>query len=392
MLEIILANFGFWFNFLVPVVIALFLALTHREYIWKEFGIQVVATLAYVAVIYSLLFSVTTDIWDTNYFNGKVASSTYYEEWDEEVTYTETYSCGTSKNPRTCTRIKTRIDHHPAYYQIKTNLGETIPISRGDYLKAKREFGTKFVNISRSNQVSFGDGDKYVSRPNKTIPTAVGHTYENLVAVAKDNVIHTKVPKEEIQQLLKVGVLREYPRLYEGKYGETKLNRIIDTTGRIKNPNEQLDILNHIATKVGITKQANPILYVVDSEKYDRSFKDALSQFWKMGKKNDITLVVGVDKKGIIQWSDVICFTNNTDFIIDMQNTFKDVPINNSAVLMNMQYHINKSYIRKPMKEFEYLKENITLEWYWQLLIFIGNVILSGFITWKFLTNWERKR
>ena len=390
MLEIILANFGFWFNFLVPVVIALFLALTHKEYIWKEFGIQVAATFAYVAIIYSLLFSVTTDIWDTNYFNGKVASSTYYEEWDEKVTYTETYSCGTSKNPRTCTRIKTRIDHHPAYYQIKTNLGESISISRGEYLQAKREFGTKFVNISRSNQVSYGDGDKYVSHPNKIIPTSVGHTYENLVAVAKDNVIHTKVPKEEIQQLVKVGVLREYPILYEGKYGETKLNRIIDTTGRIKNPNKQLEILNHITTRVGITKQANPILYIVDSEKYDRSFKDALSQYWKMGKKNDVTLVLGVDKKGNVQWSDVICFTNNTDFIIDMGNAFKDISINSPTVLTKLEYHINKSYIRKPMKEFEYLKENITLEWYWQLLIFIGNVILSGFITWKFLTNQER--
>jgi len=390
MLEIILANFGFWFNFLVPIAIGFWLYITNREYILKEFGIQVAATLAYVAIIYSLLFSVTTDIWDTNYFNGKVASSTYYEEWDEKVTYTETYSCGTSKNPRTCTRTKTRIDHHPAYYQIKTNLGESISISRGEYLQAKREFGTKFVNISRSNQVSYGDGDKYVSHPNKIIPTSVGHTYENLVAVAKDNVIHTKVPKEEIQQLVKVGVLREYPILYEGKYGETKLNRIIDTTGRIKNPNKQLEILNHITTRVGITKQANPILYIVDSEKYDRSFKDALSQYWKMGKKNDVTLVLGVDKKGNVQWSDVICFTNNTDFIIDMGNAFKDISINSPTVLTKLEYHINKSYIRKPMKEFEYLKENITLEWYWQLLIFIGNVILSGFITWKFLTNQER--
>jgi hypothetical protein len=209
MVEIILANFGFWFNFLVPVVIALYLALTHREYIWKEFGLQVLATTVYVVAIYSLLFSVTTDIWDTNYYNGSMKSSTYYEEWDEEVTYTESYSCGTSKSPKTCTRIKTRIDHHPEYYEIETTLGETISITRGDYLRSAREFGKKFVNISRSDQVSYGDGDKYVSYPKKIIPISVGHSYENLVAVANQNVIHTKVPKVMKREYRKAGVLRE---------------------------------------------------------------------------------------------------------------------------------------------------------------------------------------
>jgi len=385
MFEIILANFGFWFNFLVPVGIALFLVLTNREYIWKEFAIQTGATLAYVAIIYSLLFSVTTDLLDENYYNGKVKSSTYYEEWTELVTYKESYSCGTSKNPRTCTRTKTRRDYHSPYYQIKTDLGETISISRGDFLNTSREFGKKEVYLHRSGQVSYGDGNKFVSYPTKAIPTSVGHTYENLVAAANDNVIHTKVPKSDIRMLVKEGKLREYPVLYKGAYGETILNRIIDTTGLSK-----IDIakFQNLATNVGRTKQANPIIYIT---KEDSSFKDALSQYWNMGKKNDVTLVLGVNDDGIIVWSDVICFTNNTDFIVDMQSDFEDKKLNND-LLPIIEKNINKSFIRKPMKEFEYLKENITLEWYWQFLIFIGNLIMSGFITWKFLNNWERKR
>jgi len=385
MFEIILANFGFWFNFLVPVGIALYLVLTNREYIWKEFAIQAGATLAYVAIIYALLFSVTTDLLDENYYNGKVKSSTYYEEWTELVTYTESYSCGTSKNPRTCTRTKTRRDYHSPYYQIKTDLGETISIRRGDFLKTTREFGKKEVYLHRSGQVSYGDGNKFVSYPTKVIPTSVGHTYENLVAAANGNVIHTKVPKSDIQMLVKKGKLREYPVLYKGAYGETILNRIIDTTGLSK-----IDIakFQNLATNVGRTKQANPIIYIT---KEDSSFKDALSQYWNMGKKNDVTLVLGVNDDGIIVWSDVICFTNNTDFIVDMQSDFEDKKLNND-LLPIIEKNINKSFIRKPMKEFEYLKENITLEWYWQFLIFIGNLIMSGFITWKFLNNWERKR
>jgi hypothetical protein len=152
-----------------------------------------------------------------------------------------------------------------------------------------------------------------------------------------------------------------------------------------------LDYFQRIATSVGASKQANPILYIVDSEKYDRSFVDALSQYWKMGKKNDVTLVLGVDSNGVIEWSDVICFTNETDFIVDMQNIFKGKQVDKNTTILLEQY-IKKEFVRKPMAEFKYLKENITLEWYWQLLIFLGNVLLSGFITYKFLNNWERKR
>ena len=388
--DIIIANFGFWVNLSIPIIIALYLVLTNREYIWKEFAIQTAATLAYVSIIFFAAFSFSTEIWDTNYYNGKIKSSTYYEEWTELVHYTETYSCGTSKHPKTCTRQKTRRDYHSPYYQIITNLGETISIRRGDYLKTAREFGSKKVYLHRSGQVSFGDGNKFVSYPNKDISTAVGHSYENIVAAAKGNVIHLKVPKEDIKQLVKIGKLREYPSLYKGAYGETKLNRIIDTTGRV-NSNELLKELNKLSIKVGRSKQANPIIYIVDANKFDRSFRDALSQYWNMGKKNDVTLVLGIDDKNIIQWSDVICFTNNTDFIVDMQSDFTGKKIDKN-IMLDLVKLITTEYVRKPMAEFAYLKENITLGWVWQLLILLGNVIISGFITYKFLNNWDRKR
>jgi len=387
MFSIIIANFGFWFNLLIPVAIALFLVFTNREYIWKEFGIQVGITLIYVSIIYALVFSTTTDLWDTNYYNGKVSSSTYYEEWKEEVTYTESYSCGTSKNPRTCTRTKKRIDYHSPYYRIKTDLGETISISRSDWLKTKREFGAKKVDIFRSNQVSWGDGDKFVITPTKLIPTAVGHSYENIVAVANKNVIHTKVPKEIVDQLVKSGKVREYPSLYKGVYGETLLNRIIDTTNGLYEA-KNIEKMHNLASRVGKTKEANPILYITNE---DSSITEAISQYWNKGKKNDVTLVLGVDDSGLIQWSRVICFTNNTDFIVDMENDFKGLNIDSNKIITKFEKNINNSFVRKPMKEFEYLKENITLEWYWQLLILLGNIGLSGYITYRFLNNWERK-
>ena len=166
MFDIIIANFGFWLNLIIPIAIALYLSITHREYIWKEFAIQSGATLLYVSLIFTLLFSTTTDLMDTEFWNGQVSKFEYYEEWDEEVTYQESYECGTSKNPRTCYRTKTRIDHHSPYWKILTSNDETISINRSEYRVASNQFGHKEINLFRSNQVSFGDGNKFVSYPN----------------------------------------------------------------------------------------------------------------------------------------------------------------------------------------------------------------------------------
>jgi hypothetical protein len=326
---------------------------------------------------------------DEEFWNSEAKSFTFFEEWDEEVTYTESYSCGTSKNPRTCTRTKTRIDHHPEYWELRTRLNETIRISKSQYRQAANRFGAKEVDIYRSGQVSWGDGDKFVSYPNITIPTSQPHSYENYVRAAKSNVIHTKVPQANIDLLVKSKKLREYPSIYRSDYGSIRLNRIIDTTGLVKNKKEYLDELNMLSVRIGRMKKANPIIYFTNE---DRDFKDALEQYWSKGKKNDITLILGLDSNGKVAWSDVITYTNSTDFIVDMQNKFKDMNATDSKGILGVfNKYIMSSYIRKPMKEFAYLKDNISLEWYWQLIVFLGNVLLSGFIMYKMLNNYESK-
>jgi hypothetical protein len=388
MIDIILSNFGFWFNFAIPVVGAAYLALTHKEYVWKEFGIQAGATFAYVMVVYALLFSTTTDLMDREYWNGQVTKFEYYEEWKEEVTYTETYECGTSKNPRTCTRTKTRIDYHSPYWQLKTSNGETISISRSEYRNASGKFGHREKDLYRSGQVSFGDGDMYYAIPDIVIPTSVSHIYTNYVTAAKQTVLKATVSEGTIDQLVKTGKLKPYPSQYEDRFGATKLYRIIDTTGKA-NTQSLLKQLNMFSAKYGRMKQVNPIIYITDQ---DRTFKAALEHYWKKAKKNDAVLILGVsgDK---IAWSDVIAWTNNSDFIVDCGNGFDVFNIKDSDnIVKRFGDLIVKEYKRKPMEEFAYLKENITLEWYWQLAIFIGNVIMSFFIFRYFLSNYERKR
>jgi len=387
MFGIIIANFGFWINCLIPIIFGLYLLYTKNEYFLQEFGIQVGATILYVSIIFTLLFSYTTDLADTEYWNGKVTSFEYYEEWTEEVTYTEE-QCSGSGNNRTCRTVtKTREDYHSPYWMYITSNGEEQTIDQGAYLNASSKFGSSKIELERSDKVSYNDGDKYISYPNVIIPTAIPHSFTNYVTAAKGNVIHVKVPEQDIKQLEKDKKLVKYPSTYLGFYQESRLDRVIDTTKSISNISVIGENLNIISYKLGFTKQVNPIIYITDE---DRSFKDALSQYWSKAKKNDVVLILGIDKStGIIQWSDCIAWTNNTDFEVDCKNKFQGLKANDPKVLAIFEELIRTEFVRKPMKEFEYLKENITLEWYYQVLIVLGNIALTWFISWKVLNRYS---
>lgn len=389
MFDIIISNFGLWFNILIPFVVTLYLVVTHNEYIMKEFGIQFGATVAYVFLMFLLLFSTTTDLVDTEYWNGKVLSMEYYEEWTEEVTYTEE-KCSGSGNNRTCRTVtKTRNDYHSPYWVINTSNDEIISIDKNEFNKAANKFGAIEKDVYHSNQVSFGDGDKFVVTPTETIPTAVSHSFTNFVVAAKDNVINQKANPEEIKQGVKNGTLVPYPTLTYGQYGNTRIDRLIDPNNLVGNKrgtyNNSLDTF---AANFGAAKQVNPMIYVTSEP---IGFKYVLEAYWKKAKKNDVVLILGVEN-GKVVWSDSIAWTNNTDFGVDCSSKFKDMNISDAyGISTKFEDLIISEYVRKPMKEFSYLKDNITLEWYWQVLILLGNILLNGFLFYKFSTNYERK-
>lgn len=389
MLYVILYNAGFWFNFLIPIASGLYLYFTHREYVMKEFLIQAGITFVVVFLSYMLLFRLTTDLVDTEYINTKATKFVYNEKWTEEVDYPEEVCTGSGEN-RSCTTVwKTREDYHPPYWEILTADGNGYRISKREWERASREFGREFKKIWRPDKVSFGDGNQYISYPNKIIPVSLTNTYDNYVMAAKGNVLNENVGEDEIKFYLEEKKLAEYPKRYADHYGAMKVDRVVDmtNTSSFKPLRDGLDLL---ATKYGHVKQVNPIIYVTD-ESYD--FKRVLKGYWKNGRKNDATLILGVDKgtKKII-WSDVITYTKNTDFIIDCQNKFKDLSISDTkSILETFGNLIASEYERRPMEEFKYMRDNIELEWYWQLTIFLFNLALSSFAFYKLLNNSERK-
>lgn len=391
MTNILLYNFGFWFNILIPIFIGIYLYFTHKEYVLKELGLQVVASLTLITCLYMLFFATTTDLFDKEYQNSKVSNFEYYESWTERVEYYEDI-CSGSGEKRKCRSVKrVRYDYHPPYWQLNTTNNEVVSISQSNYSKALRSFNNENkVYLHRSNQSSFGDGNKYIVNPTEILPTAVGHNYVNYVKEARDNVIHNKFSKEEIEQYLKSGDLKNYPKEYSNDLGVPQIYRVVDTTGLV-NINEWTNKLHYVANELGKSKQANPIIYFTQK---DLQFADVLEYHWSKGRKNDVILMIGINNKGEFQWTRIIAWTNNTNYLVDGTKFLRDdnFTINNSTEVISKFKELTISgFVRKPMKEFEYLAENITLAWYWQIFIIIINIIVSGYITYYFLNNRERK-
>jgi len=384
MFDIIISNFGFWINFLIPVAVAIFLLISHKEFVTKEFFMQFGITIIYTLTMFFLLFSFSTDLVDREYWNGKVSKFVWEEEWTEEVTYYEEVCTGSGEKRSCHTVTKTRNEYHPNYYYIKTSNGERISISSSEWRTASREFGKKKNFLYRMNQVSYGDGNEFISTPNIVIPTSVSHSYNNYVVASKLNVLNENVSKKELDILVLNKLLPEPPKLYEGEYGETKLNRIIDMTNSF-DTSKMLKELDLFSAKYGKEKQVNPIIVITNQ---GREFKRNLAAYWKNAEKNEAVLLLGVNGSKIV-WSDVITWTKEMRFVEILKSSFKDLDLKKDSdkVLNIFTKNIIKEYVRQPMEDFAYLKENITLKWYWQLFIILGNLVLSFFSLRYFLTN-----
>lgn len=393
MTNILLYNFGFWFNIIIPIAIGFFLYLKHKEYVLKEFLIQILASFLIVIGLNYLFFKTTTDLFDKEYQNSKVSAFEYYEAWTERVEYYDTVCTG-SGSSRSCRTVKkVRYDYHPPYWEISTTNNEKVSITKTNYkLSANRFNNETKVYLNRSGQSSFGDGNKFVVKPNTILPIAVGHEYVNYVKEAKDNIIHNIFTKEEIKVHLDSGNLKNYPKEITDELGISQIYRVInhEIVPNI-NINDYLNKMNFLAYEIGKAKQANPIIYFTNQ---DRSFADVIEYHWAKGRKNDVILLLGINDKGDILWTKILAWTNNTDFLVDGTKFLNDLNLNatnTDAIIKEFKELTIKGFQRKPMKEFEYLAENITLAWYIQILIILLNILISGAIFFYFLNNQDGK-
>lgn len=380
---VIRANIGFWIVLCGGIGFGFYRKLTNpEEFTWAELPIQLAATTLSVVLLFFLFFSTSAKLSDTEILNGYVTGAEYYEAWTERV---ETKECKGYDDKGRCKGYRTKISyvHHPPEWGQLTTVGD-ISIDGGLYQKFVRYFGNeKKENIYRPNQSSFGDGDKFYvtfdSSRHEIIPASRQNWYVNYLR-ASDSI----EKKQGGVQIYK-DLLRPYPTVYYGNYGEIELDRVVEAGVNLPvNWKNDVDkTLDKALTSLGRQKQVNILVYAVNTA--DQGFVHALEESWVKGKKNDVIVILGVSEFPKVSFAYVMAWTKIEEFRLNLRNRILGIgDISDGKAFANIVIEeiskppVEGGFERRPMADLEYLIADIRLPWWCQLII----VLVGGGISW----------
>lgn len=380
-------NMNFWFIMVVGVGFGLWRKFSNPdEFQWKELPIQLIIGIIVTIGCFGAFLFWSSGLKDTEVWSGKAVEARLDEEWRERVHYTVQVCTGSGKNQSCHTEWRTRIDHHPEQRTVITSNSERISVSRSAYRKYVGKFGNeKKVILNRANQVSIGDGNRYVTKWSGTdetiVSTAVPHTYVNYLKASKS--LHKRSGTIDVYEKN----LLDYPKVTKGSFGRIDFDRVLISGVNIpaewkKQVDEKLDrALAHLGTQ----KQVNLLVYAVNA---DRGFLHALEEHWIYGKKNDVVLVMGMTEFPTVQWAGVMIFHGNETLRVNLRDaveTMKDVSDPNVFASMIVD-NVQKEFKRVPMTELNHLLYDVEMPWWSIILVWVmtGMVV---FVTSRFLEN-----
>ena len=345
--------------FLVP------LALTGAAFVlldgvsFKEFGL--VGGMALLIAGCSALIVSCANTHDVEVWNGTVTN-----KQRDTVSCSHSYQChcretcsGSGKN-RSCSQTcDTCYEHLNDYdWDVTTSNGETITIDRVDRQGVDEP--------PRFHAVRVGE------------PTSVTHSYKNYIKASPDTLFRHQGLKEKY-----AGQIPKYP---QNVYDYYRLDRLVTVDAAVDDPRSWNDELSRLNAELGHPKQVNMIVVLAKNKPHDWYY--ALEETWIGGKKNDAVLVVSVDDQMKPQWAEVMAWTSNDMFKVKLRDDVMDEDtVSRSSLLGSLETDVSKYYVRKPMKDFEYLSSAITpsgTEWTITLVVAL---VLCGGMMYFFQVN-----
>lgn len=318
---------------LIPMVVALgFFLFGGKKVTFFEFLGQNVAQLVVMSLFLAAIGYRNTH--DVEVWNGRVA-----KKERNKVSCGHSYSCNCyqscsgSGSSQTCTTIcQTCYEHsYDVDWDVYTTNGENFEIDR-----INRQ-GTD--EPPRWTAVKIGE------------PTSLTHGYKNYVKAAPDSLFRRQ------------GLLDKYAKVipaYPGKvYDYHRLDRLVLAGGAsISDADEWNKALSELNADLGAAKQVNMSVVIVQNQPPEFFF--ALQQAWIGGKKNDVIAVIGVDDSNDIQWAEVMAWTQDkmAEVVIKDAILINDY-LDRVRILSALSVGVKNHYVRKPMKDYEYLKDSV---------------------------------
>jgi hypothetical protein len=351
---------------------------SHEEFSKKELICFIAASIFWAYPATGFGYWWLTDLGDTEVWNGHAT----------RVELTDRYyvTSGSGKS-RTTT-------YYGPYYKLYTNNGvEEVDLSNAELERFVGLWGgwnrqtTKAI-VGKSGPI--GACIHVVSWDNNmatAIPTSVEHPYVNFVR-ASDGVLRTQGAMSGFEKLLK-----PYPRVTRGNYGPIYFDRVIFADTSV-DPGFAPDIdrrLDEALRLVAPKREVNVLLYIVGTP--DLGFSHALEDYWRMGKNNDVVVVIGhVNNK--IEWCQVLTWSDHFLFKEKLADSVRHLKTLNGqeeklceVIMKQIAADGDDGFLRKQMSDFAYLAGDVTLPFWAYLIVIIVAVVATLPTVWWFLVN-----
>jgi hypothetical protein len=301
---------------------------------------------------------------DREVINGQVVNKAR-----EQVSCEHSYQChchpvrscsGSGKN-RSCsttTQCDTCYEHSfDISWRVYSNINETYSISRID----RQGLGQP----PRWTQVNAGD------------PVSTTQSFTNYVKAVPESLFHANLTHKHDT------MIPPYPL---NIYDYYKIDRAISVGVQVPDLKQwDVDISNILRT-LGPSKQANVIVLFVNTA--DESYLHALEGKWIGGKKNDIIVIIGTTQYPKIDWVAVSSWTDKALFKVQLRDDiFALQNIDREKIIQAIQVNTAKTFERKHMKDFEYLKYKIEPPDWVLTLAIVLSIVASLIASYVFSKN-----
>lgn len=303
---------------------------------WGEAAMN--AGVAVLIITAGYAISVHSQTTDTEVLNGMVTSKE-----KNKVSCSHSYECNCyntcstdSKGQESCTRHCSTCYEHP--YDIDWDVITTV----GD-ISIDRVDRQGLDEPPRWDAVLIGE------------PASLPHSYTNYLKAAPNSLFDMKIAKTEAATY--AGRIPQYHQVYD----YYRFEHALDINSKISNLREWNDALAGVLRDLGPAKQVNINVAFVTGT--GRQFKSVLERAWIGGKKNDVTIVVGVTGTHI-DWVDSFTFGEssgnarlNVQLRDDLQQVGDTTKVAEAAAVIKTD--VGTWFSRREMANYNYLKNEI---------------------------------
>jgi hypothetical protein len=130
--------------------------------------------------------------------------------------------------------------------------------------------------------------------------------------------------------------------------------------------------LNEVNARIGSMKQVNINMIVTNN---NDKYIYALSKRWKGLKKNDLVIIIGTSDFHKIDWVRAASWSKKDMVHVLIRDDIMAIGSLDSTdkIIATIDKDVRENYLRREMKEFEYLKNQVKIAagWWWFIGIFV---------------------